>query len=229
MMIIQNLSFKFDTKCENYFFKNLSLSFAPHTMYFLQGDNGVGKSTFFNIMQGSVEKHTFLEGSITLDEITYKLNDTVSRAALTHQIHTVEQEYDRMIAPLYTVRENLQLANLPTYPGFDALAEPRLIACMNIINTVMDKPAYLLSGGQRQLLAILMALQKPTKILLLDEPTATLDPKNAQLVMEALQHLAAALQVTMLVICHDKELVEQYAHGNRMEMKQLENGERVFQ
>jgi len=227
-MIIRNLSFKFDVKNEDYFFKNLSFACEPHSVHFLQGENGVGKSTLFTIIQGSVEPDALVTGSITIAGVTYDLSNAASRIVLANQIHTVEQRYDHMIAPQCTVRENLQLANLPRYPMVHGLPDVR-IACMDFITFDMDKPAYLLSGGQRQLLAIFMALQKPTKVLLLDEPTATLDKKNAQMVMQTLQNLAATLKVTMLVICHDNELVSQYARGNTVHMQQLENGNRVIQ
>jgi ABC-type lipoprotein export system ATPase subunit len=228
-MFIKDLSFKFNDKSSEYFFRNLTAEFTPNTVHFIQGDNGVGKSTLFNIIQGIVDKDAVLDASIILDGVPYAAHSNQLPHAFTQQVHTVQQQYDRMIANQFTFMENLQLANLPFYPALQRLPQAKLFDIIKPLSIDMRKPAHLLSGGQRQLLAILMALQKPTKLLLLDEPTATLDSKNAHLVMQCLLQLAAELKVTMLVICHDKELVEQYARGNKKQMRQLENGERVVQ
>ena len=146
----------------------------------------------------------------------------------TQQVHAVQQNYDSMIANQFTFMENLQLANLPIYPHLKRLPQATLFDVIKTLNIDPNKPAYLLSGGQRQLLAILMSLQKTTKLLLLDEPTATLDKKNADLIMQCLFQLAEQLKVTMLIICHDKELVKKYAQGNSFIIQQLENGTRII-
>ena len=163
-----------------------------------------------------------------MDSTTFNTQANILPYAFTRQVHTVQQNYDSMIANQFTFMENLQLANLPTYPNLQPLPPATLFDVIKTLGIDPNKPAYLLSGGQRQLLAILMALQKTTKLLLLDEPTATLDKKNADLIMQCLFQLAEQLKVTMLIICHDKELVKQYAHGNSFIIRQLENGRRVI-
>jgi ABC-type lipoprotein export system ATPase subunit len=228
-MRINHLSFKFDKNSSDYFFKDMAVEFTSGNVHFIQGDNGVGKSTLFNIIQGIVDKTAFLDASITLDGTTYVAHNNMLSSSFTQHVHTVQQNYDRMIANQFTFMENLQLANLPTYPAMRSLPQATLLDSIKPLGIDMSKQAYLLSGGQRQLLAILMALQKSTKVLLLDEPTATLDKKNVHLVMQCLYQLAAQLKVTMLIICHDKELVEQYARGNSFIMQQLENGVRVLE
>ena len=228
-MLIHHLSFKFNGNNNEYFFNNLTAAFTANTVTFIQGDNGVGKSTLFNILQGTIDKNILLDASITLNGETYTAHNNQLPHALTQHVHTVQQQYDRMIANQCTFMENLQLANLPMYPALKPLPHAILFDIIKPLGIDMHRPTHLLSGGQRQHLAILMALQKPTKLLLLDEPTATLDKKNAHLVMQTLFQLAAELKVTMLIICHDKELVMQYAQENSFIMRQLENGERVLE
>ena len=66
-MLIHNLSFKFNGNHSEYFFNNLTAEFTPNTVTFIQGDNGVGKSTLFNILQGTIDKNMLLDASITLN------------------------------------------------------------------------------------------------------------------------------------------------------------------
>lgn len=218
-MRIHHLTFKFDKNGPD-FFKDISVEFEPHKVHFIQGDNGVGKSTLFNILQGKTSSHCQLEGSIELDNNSYRAYNNKIDAKFSTHIHTVQQNYDRMIADQFTFMENLQLANLPAHPGLHCLPEATIFDEMQRLpKNIADTPAHLLSGGQRQLLAILMSLQKPTRVLLLDEPTATLDKKNALMIIECLQQLASHLKVTMLIICHDKELVNTYTDKNYYEIK----------
>jgi ABC-type lipoprotein export system ATPase subunit len=70
----------------------------------------------------------------------------------------------------------------------------------------LDKPVYQLSGGQKQLLAILMLLQKPTELLLLDEPTAALDPQRSTQLMQFLKTVAHERDIPVVMISHDQEI-----------------------
>ncbi|MFI5333494.1 MAG: ATP-binding cassette domain-containing protein [Candidatus Babeliales bacterium] len=228
-MLIKSLSFKFDAHQKNYFFKDLTATFTPNTVHMIEGDNGVGKSTFFNILQGEVPPNAFVELSLELDGVSYSTHHNMMPPAFTQQVHMVRQQYDSMIASQFSFIENLQLANMGTYPRMAPLAHATLLDMAASLGIDIHTPAYRLSGGQRQLLAILMALQKPTKLLLLDEPTATLDVKNTQIIMRCLNQLAEQLKVTMLIICHDKELVRMYAHDRSFCMRQVEDGQRTLQ
>lgn len=227
-MKIKHLSFRFDEQ-GGYFFRGLAVEFAPCKVHMIQGDNGVGKSTFFSVLQGALGSGYLLEAVIELEGTEYRAHGGVLPRAFTQQVHTVQQKYDSMLVGTYTFIENLQLANLSSYPGLGALPVPTLLELVAPLQIRCDVPVCRLSGGQRQLLAILMAVQKPTKLLLLDEPTATLDQKNAQLVMQFLHHLADELKVTMVIICHDQALVTQYAQGGSFVMRQCATGERVLE
>ncbi len=227
-MFIKNLSFKFDKKNSSYFFKNLAITFIPHTINFIQGDNGIGKSTLFTILQGTTSDHASLEASLLLDGRAYHAHNNALPTAFTQHVSTVQQQYDRMIAQQFTFQQNLQLANLSHYPSLQKLPAATMTDIVISLGIDMNTPAHMLSGGQRQLLAILMALQKPTRLLLLDEPTATLDKKNAHLVMQCLYQLTQLLKITVLIICHDKELIDTYGKGKSFVMEKTEDGERIL-
>lgn len=71
-----------------------------------------------------------------------------------------------------------------------------------------------LSGGQRQALTLLMSVMDSCKVLLLDEPTAALDPRSAQVVMKTAEELIKDYRLTAILITHN--LKDAYTYGNRL-------------
>jgi putative ABC transport system ATP-binding protein len=78
----------------------------------------------------------------------------------------------------------------------------------------LNQPMGTLSGGQRQALTLLMCIMDNTKILLLDEPTAALDPKSAEIILNTAQHLIQEYHLTAIFITHNLKDAQQY--GNRL-------------
>lgn len=103
----------------------------------------------------------------------------------------------------------------------------RLPALLERLEIDLTLPTYRLSGRQRQILALTMALQKSPSLLLLDEPTATLDSINSHLVFQFLQALIIADKVTILTICHDHDLINEYCNGQQLEIDLTINGIRA--
>ncbi len=218
---IQGLNFRFNNHSA-WFFKNLSISFNKGSIHFMRGSNGVGKSTLFRVLQGALEKQEIAEGIIVLDGSVLSL--TTGRHAamgvLSDSIKMVQQKFDTMLADRFSFMENLRMGSCDRYPSLCLL--PKIAMMPHLLKRFSinyDTPVHLLSGGQRQILAILMALQKPTKLLLLDEPTAALDNTNAAMVMIFLKELVASLDLTVMIICHDKELVHEYSPHGYYEIK----------
>ena len=223
------MSFKFEKKAP-YFFKDASLSFQRNMLHFVQGKNGSGKSTFFRILQGSIHDNEQVTGTFSINSHNYTAKNNNIPYAFTKQIKTVQQDIHVMIAHQFSVEKNMQLDNLTMHPNLRLLPpiNKKLSPLLEQFNIDLQKPAYLLSGGQQQILAIIMALQKPTNILLLDEPTAALDEKNAHMVMAFLQELAHSQNLTILIITHDKELVDIYAPGGYTHIQEEQGGLRTF-
>jgi len=218
-LILNNLNFKFNSQ-DQPFFHDVHIEFNSGSVYFIQGKNGVGKSTFFSILQGTTPRSALLTGTIIFNDIEFFIKNNYMNPKISAHVKTVAQDVTTMIVNPMTVEENLKLANLPTYPRCKPLSSTintKTIMHEAHINQLMS--VQQLSGGQKQILAITMALQKPTQILLLDEPTAALDEKNTHMVIQFLNTLAQTMDIIIIVITHDKELTQTYAHNRSIIIK----------
>ena len=225
---IQHMNFYFAGQ-EKPFFNNVSLDFVQGRIHFIEGKNGSGKSTFLRIIRGIIDSQEKLNGSVMLDNTMYMLDSIAGHYAYVSQVKMVVQKVDSMLVDVFTVQENLQLSNLPRRPFLRRL--PPYIAIGNLLKHASinaDQYVHRLSGGQRQILAIIMMLQKNTKLLLLDEPTAALDSKNAHMVMQCLQKLALDFHLTIIIISHDKELIATYATKDYINIHVDENNNRFI-
>ncbi len=210
---IRDLKFRFDDTMPQWFFVGAQCTFKHNTLNFIRGKNGSGKSTLFRLLTGRLEILEEVSGTVAIGNKSINLAHPDDRSYLKSHVRLAPQKFDQMLADQFTFPQNLKLASLPQYPSLKSFQEtvtiPPLVDRFGIDYTV---PVGMLSGGQRQILAILMALQKTASILLLDEPTAALDDKNSSMVMSFLNDLLTAdKNLTVLIICHDKELVERYA------------------
>jgi|SRR4030095_2344061 len=228
-LIIKDMNFKFNEQ-QNYFFHTINITFESGNTYFIQGKNGVGKSTFFSILQGTLPQHSLLTGTVNFNNTEFVINNNYIDQKLYSHVKTVVQDVNTMIVNSMTVEENLKLAGLPTYPRCKPLSS--FVNIETIIHEIHINPlmnVQQLSGGQKQILAIMMTLQKPTQILLLDEPTAALDEKNTHMVIQFLNTLAQKMDLIILIITHDKELTQTYAHNHRVTIQKKENETRTIQ
>ncbi|MCI2239352.1 ABC transporter ATP-binding protein/permease [Kineococcus sp. TRM81007] len=162
----------------------------------LVGPSGAGKSTLLSLVE---RFHDAGAGSVRVDGVDVR---DLPRAALRARLGYVEQD-----APVLagTLRENLVLA-APDATDEEVLAALDAVGLRELaergpgLAAEVGERGVLLSGGQRQRLAIARALLGPGELLLLDEPTASLDARNEALLREALA--AAADRRTLVVVAH---------------------------
>lgn len=183
------------------------------------GSNGAGKSTLMNCISGAILPDS---GKILLDaeDITYQLE--YRRAAL---IGRVFQDPLSGTCADMTIEENMALAFrrgkrrglAPGVKNSERVVFKEKIAQLNLglENRLKDRMG-LLSGGQRQSLTMIMATLVHPKVLLLDEHTAALDPKTAQLIMELTEDIIRMHGLTTLMITHN--LQDALTHGDRLIM-----------
>lgn len=194
----------------------------------LIGPSGAGKSTLIRCINRLIEPTS---GSIIVDgEDITRLNGPALRRA-RRRIGMIFQEH--ALVDRLTVMENVLSGQLG-YVGFwrsqlRRFPQPTIDRAFEILERVgivdyVDKRADQLSGGQRQRVGIARALLQDPQLLLVDEPTASLDPKTSRQVMRLLLGLATEHQLTAVINIHDVPLAAMFVPR----IVGLKQGEIVF-
>jgi len=194
----------------------VNLEVKPGDFITIIGSNGAGKSTLLNVIAGVYDVD---EGEIWIDGINVTNQPEHRRA---HLIGRVFQDPMKGTAASMTIEENLAMAmkrasRLRLCPGVTSRDRARfreLLAVLGLgLENRLQEPVGLLSGGQRQALTLLMATISNPKLLLLDEHTAALDPKTAEMICELTNRIVENRELTVLMVTHD--LRQALEFGNR--------------
>jgi putative ABC transport system ATP-binding protein len=206
----------------NHIIHNLSCNVDPGDFIVIVGANGAGKSTFFNTIAGKTKP---TNGTIELDgsDIT-RLNEQQRAGMITRLFQNTKLNsvgsltVAQNLAMAYYSRRHARLVDgMHTMP--QELARG-IVGELGIDASILNKPMKTLSGGQRQLIAFVMATRRIPKILLLDEPTAALDPQAATKLLHYATQFIKQHRVTTLLITHDPHIA--LSIGNKVWV--LENG-----
>ncbi|MGM9912664.1 ABC transporter ATP-binding protein [Floccifex sp.] len=207
MLTIKQISKTFNpgTINEKKVLSNFSLHLEPGEFVTIIGSNGAGKSTLFNAISGSFLTDA---GSIILDkqDITFLAQHKRSK-----YIGHLYQDPNKGTAPNMTILENLALAAgnggwLSHISKEDKIKFINVLSQLNLgLEHRLNQSVGLLSGGQRQALALLMATYNPPKLLLLDEHTAALDPQTAKQVLDLTDKIVKKNNITTLMITHNMQ------------------------
>lgn len=185
-------------------FNELSYEFKEQGVNLLVGANGAGKSTILNLIRGQTRSYSKIDGMLLCSSQIYHLADEKRP-----KIGYVVQNYADMLVSTLTVKQNLQAACLYPRPGLSFLPDISLQAVhLEKLGISLGQSLKSLSGGQQQILAIIMTLKQDLDILLLDEPTAALDEENTELVMSFLQILSQKQHCSLLMVTHDQKLIQ---------------------
>ncbi|MFC0239447.1 urea ABC transporter ATP-binding subunit UrtE [Rhodopseudomonas telluris] len=155
------------------------------------GRNGVGKTTLMRTIMGLTDRST---GAIAINGADISAAQTYDRAKLG--IGYVPQ--GRGILSEFTVRENILLGTFAR-PDSDGQIPEICLRLFPYLKANLDRRAGLLSGGQKQQLAIARALAVDPKVLLLDEPTEGIQPNIVHEIGETLMMLNKELGITLLL------------------------------
>lgn len=182
--------------------EEVDLDVAGGEILLLIGSNGCGKSTLLKVVSG-VLRQTQGELALSGEDISkFPIQRRVFRG-LGYLMQT------RNIFPSLSMHENLRLAAWNSRAGF-AQRKEQVLSFFPALRDAGDRRAGLLSGGQRQALAIAMVMMHDRKILLLDEPTAGLSPKAAQTILDNIKEMQAGTGVAILIVEHNIRLVRDW-------------------
>ena len=221
MLELQNIVkiYQGGTVNETCLFRDFSLSIPEGQFVCVVGSNGSGKTSLLNIICGSIpiDAGRILIGG---EDIT-----GMPEHRRLRRIGRVYQDPARGTCPSMTILENMSMADTKGRPF-------NLRPCVNRKKTdeyrallaqlglgLEDKLGVMvgsLSGGQRQAMALLMSTMTPIEFLILDEHTAALDPKTAEIIMELTGKIVAHKKLTTIMVTHNLRYAVEY--GNRLLM-----------
>lgn len=195
MITLQNVSLSFGTRIVLH---DISLSLSEHRIAVL-GANGSGKSSLARLLNGLALP---TQGEVLVDG----LNTRKKGRDVRRKVGFVFQNPDNQIV-MPVVEEDLAfgMKNL----GFskeEIAAKTEAILTRYNMSDLRDHPAHLLSGGQKQLLAISGVLVMAPEILVMDEPTTLLDLRNKRRIARAV----AELPQQVITVTHDLDLITDY-------------------
>lgn len=186
--------------------KNINFKANEKEVVLIMGPSGAGKSTFLTIA-GSLQRPTagkvFIGGK-NISTISTKESDSLR----LNQLGFVLQAYN--LVPFLTIQEQFELVDhVKKQHNLSPKTLQQLLKKLGIANLV-DKYPNELSGGQQQRAAIARALYANPRILLADEPTASLDSENVAEVGQLFTELAKNYNKAVILVTHDPRL-EKYA------------------
>ena len=195
MIELKDVSFSYISNIE--VLSNINLNINENESIGIIGANGVGKSTLLKLLVGLELGYT---GEIIIDDVKVEKKKL---SEIRQKIGYVFQDSDSQLF-MPTIYEDVAFA--PKNYGFseEEVQNRTIEALKNVgIEDLKDKPIYHLSGGQKKLASIATVLSMKPDILIFDEPTIALDPRNRRKFIEVLNSLSG----TKIVASHDLDLI----------------------
>ena len=200
-------------------FRNFSLTVDTGAFVSIVGSNGSGKTTLLNLICGSVPLD---EGQILVDGQDVTRTREYLRSRLIGRVY---QNPSAGTCGSMTILENMSLAEHKNnwcnlLPGTDKKrigAYRDMLRPLNLgLENMLEARVGSLSGGQRQALALMMSTMTPISFLILDEHTAALDPKTADIIMQLTDRIVREKRLTAMMVTHNLRYALEY--GDRLMM-----------
>jgi putative ABC transport system ATP-binding protein len=184
---------------------DINLDIYPGEIVIMTGPSGSGKTTLLSLIGGL---RSVQDGSLTVLGQEMRSAKKRQQMKVRQQIGYIFQAHNLLtfLTAKQNVRMSLELHNQYLSQDIDRLATEMLAAVGlgDYAHSYVDN----LSGGQQQRVAIARALASRPKIVLADEPTASLDKKSGRDIVEIMQHLAKERDCTILLVTHDNRILD---------------------
>ncbi len=205
-LVVENISKRFqpDKEVEVQALVSIDLVIGRGEFVVISGPSGSGKTTLLNII-GGLDLPS--DGKIVLDgNQLSNLSETDLSRIRRDQIGFVFQAYN--LLPVLTARENIEYVMKLQGTEKEQCALRSLAVAEKLgIETLLDKLPHQLSGGQQQRVAVARAVASTPKLILADEPTANLDSKSAESLIDMMEKLNCDEGVTIIFSSHDPMVI----------------------
>lgn len=200
-------------------FQNFNLTIKDREFVSVVGSNGSGKTSMLNLICGSMDME---QGQIIMDGRDITKEKEYKRAKYMGRVY---QNPAMGTCPSMTILENMSLAeNKGKRFGLTGGTNKKRIDVYRDslrqlglgLEDKMNVKVGALSGGQRQAMALVMSTMTPIDFLILDEHTAALDPKTADLIMELTEKVVREKNLTTIMVTHNLRYAVEY--GDRLLM-----------
>ena len=198
--------------------KGVSFEIEPSSFVSFVGPSGSGKTTLLNLI-GCLDKPT--DGKLTVaDTDVLHLDRKQSASFRGSNIGFIFQDFN--LIPVLTVYENIEYPLLMVQSAPAEERNKRVNTLLDAVGMTDQKDKYpdQISGGQKQRVAVARALVTNPKLVLADEPTATLDHKTAYMVIDLMKKMRDEFSTTFIFSTHDQKIV-----GEAEIIYMLEDGE----
>ncbi|MWN90281.1 ATP-binding cassette domain-containing protein [Gilliamella sp. Pra-s65] len=208
-----HLTFNQGTPIENHVLRGLNLNISEGEFVTIIGSNGAGKSSLLNAISGDLLTDS---GCIMINDknvtrwSAWKRAGMVARVFQDPMVGTCENlTIEENLAIAYNRGKKFTLSSALNRKARSIFKEKLATLNLGLENRLTDMMG-LLSGGQRQAVSLLMSTLQPSKILLLDEHTAALDPKTAQFVLDLTDKIVSQNKLTTMMVTHSMKQALEY-------------------
>lgn len=206
MLVLKEVSKSFFAgKKQVSLFSNISINFLPNTSYVITGPSGIGKSTLLSIIASFDTPTTggihFEDNNIHHDFSQKELTDFRAK----HIGFLFQKSY---VFNEISVLENVMLPALIAGNDYESTKEyaQHLLKLLGIYDK-KDMQPNLLSGGEQQRVSFARALSNKPTFLLADEPTAFLDQKTAEIIINCMQNYVKEENKGLIIVSHDLNII----------------------
>lgn len=212
---------------ETCLFDHFNMTIQDEEFVAVVGSNGSGKTSMLNIICGSIPIE---KGQIILDNKNITYLKEYKRQQIIGRVY---QNPSMGTCPHMTILENMAIADnkgkpFNLRPGTNKKHIDFYRESLKALNLGLEDKLEVkvgsLSGGQRQAMALLMSTLTPIRFLILDEHTAALDPKTAEIIMELTDKIVKEKKLTTIMVTHNLRYAVEY--GSRLVM--MHQGEAII-